>query len=62
MKRQALLKHLKEHGCELDRKGEKHFVYRNPDNSKTSSVPRHTEIENDLAQKISKDLGIPRIP
>jgi hypothetical protein len=59
MKRRALLKHLRRHGCELLREGRKHSVYWNPANRRTSSVPRHTEIVNKLALKICEDLGIP---
>jgi len=59
MKRRALLKHLRRHGCELLREGRKHSVYWNPVNRRTSSVPRHTEIVDRLARKICKDIGIP---
>lgn len=40
------------------REGKRHSVYYNPRTSKTSTVPRHVEIENYLADKICKDLGI----
>jgi len=59
MKRRALLKHLKRHGCELLREGSKHSVYWNPANRKTSTVPRHTEVMDQLVRKICKDLDIP---
>lgn len=52
MKRRALLKHLKRHGCELLREGIRHSVYWNPANRMTSSVPRHPEIVDKLARKI----------
>jgi len=61
MKRQTLIKHLKKHGCELFREGAKHSVYWNPDNRKTTAVPRHSEILNNLARKICEDLGIPTV-
>jgi mRNA interferase HicA len=61
MKRRALLKHLKRHGCELLREGKRHSIYWNPADRKTSSVPRHTEIVDRLARKICKDLGIPTL-
>ncbi len=60
MKRHALLKHLREHGCELFREGANHSVYWNPKNQRTSAVPRHMEISDRLARKICKDLGIPQ--
>lgn len=59
MKRRALLDHLRQHGCRLRREGANHSVYWNPANGRISTVPRHTEIDNNLARKICKDLGIP---
>ena len=59
MKRRALVRHLEEHGCELLREGGRHSIFVNPALGKTSSVPRHTEINDDLAKKICKDLGVP---
>jgi hypothetical protein len=47
------------HGCRLLREGAKHSVYFNPTNSQTSAVPRHREINEFLARKICRDLGIP---
>jgi len=61
MKRRALLKHLQKHDCEVLREGGRHTVYWNPKNNRTSTVPRHTEVDNKLARKICDDLGIPRI-
>jgi predicted RNA binding protein YcfA (HicA-like mRNA interferase family) len=60
MKRRALLKHLKQHACELLREGSRHSIYWNPANRRTTSVPRHREIVDKLAIKICKDLGIPK--
>lgn len=59
MKRQDLIRHLESHGCRLLREGAKHSVYFNPANSRTSAVPRHREINEFLARKICRDLGIP---
>ncbi len=59
MKRHQLLRHLKAHGCELRREGANHSIYRNPATGETTPVPRHTEIADNLARKICKDLGIP---
>jgi len=59
MKRHELLRHLKEQGCQLLREGTRHSIYFNPENRKTSTVPRHAEIANKLARKICKDLEIP---
>jgi mRNA interferase HicA len=59
MKRRDLLQHLETHGCELLREGDKHSLYVNPANNQTSAVPRHREINDFLARKICRDLGIP---
>jgi mRNA interferase HicA len=59
MKRQALLKHLRQHGCELFREGANHSIFWNPTSQKTSAVPRHMEVSDKLARKICKDLGVP---
>lgn len=61
MKRRALLRHLKEYGCELLREGTRHSVYWNTATRQTSTVPRHSEIVDTLAHKICTDLGIPVI-
>ena len=58
MKRRVLLAHLKKHGCRFLREGGRHTVYVNPTLKKVSTVPRHTEIPDNLARKICKDLGI----
>lgn len=59
MKRRDLVRHLEQHGCALLREGANHSIYVNRAAGKTSTVPRHTEINNDLAKKISKDPGVP---
>ena len=58
MKRKDLLRHLERAGCEFLREGRRHTVYYNPKNLKTSTIPRHREINNFLARKICRDLGI----
>lgn len=59
MKRRQLLRHLKKHDCELYREGSNHSLYYNPVDRRTSAVPRHTEIADNIARKICKDLGVP---
>ena len=59
MKRRALVRHLEEHGCELLREGANHSIFVNKAAGKTSAVPRHTEINDDLAKKIYRDLAVP---
>ena len=58
MKRGDLLRHLEGCGCRWDHEGSRHSVYKNPANGKKTSVPRHMEIDNRLARKICKQLGI----
>ena len=60
MKRRDLVRHLERHGCEFLREGGKHTVYVNRAKGKSSSVPRHREINEYLARKICKDLEVPR--
>jgi len=45
----------------LLREGGSHSVYLNPGNRKVSTVPRHREINEDLARRICRDLDIPRL-
>lgn len=59
MKRHDLIRHIESHGCRLLRDQGKHTVYVNPVNNRTSAVPRHREINDYLARKICRDLGIP---
>jgi mRNA interferase HicA len=58
VKRRALLTHLSAHGCTLVREGAKHSWWGNPANGRRSAVPRHSEIDDLLARKICRDLGI----
>jgi len=59
MKRKELLAHLARNGCKLLREGSRHSWWLNSALNKRSSVPRHSEINDFLAEKICKDLGIP---
>jgi predicted RNA binding protein YcfA (HicA-like mRNA interferase family) len=58
MKRKDLIRHLLKNGCIFVREGAKHSIFFNPLLKKTSTVPRHNEIDNFLAKKICRDLGI----
>jgi mRNA interferase HicA len=57
MKRSALIKHLSHHGAYLIRQGKRHSIYQREEFK--TEVPRHTEIVDELARKICKDLNIP---
>lgn len=61
MKRYALLKHLRKHGCYLKREGHSHSLWCNPLTGITETIPRHNEIPNKLATKICKALSIPKV-
>ncbi len=58
MKREDLIRHLRRNGCVFIREGAKHSVFFNPVVMRSSTVPRHSEINNFLVKKISRDLGI----
>lgn len=58
MKRNKFVKYLEQNGCVFTREGSNHTLYKNPNNGKVSTVPRHPEIREDLCRKICKDLGI----
>jgi len=57
MKRRDLIKHLAENGALLLREGGRHSIYQR--GKYRTEVPRHTEIVDELARKICKDLEIP---
>lgn len=59
MKRRDLIRHLEAQGCEMLREGGSHTVYVNRAKRKTTTVPRHREINDFLARKICQDLEIP---
>ncbi len=57
MKRKDLLKKLKSMGCVLVRHGGKHDWYQNPKTRVSQPVPRHNEINENLAKHILKMLS-----
>ena len=61
MKRRRLIKHLRKHGYFLVREGKRHAVWGNPLMNTKTPVPRHTEIDNQLAKEICKQLAIPTL-
>lgn len=58
MKRKDLImiKRITSAGCELVRHGSRHDLYRNPKTDKKQPVPRHREVDEDLAKHIIKEL------
>lgn len=59
MKREALLKHLRRHGCYLKREGAAHSLWTNPKTGHLEAVPRHAETPDLLARKICRALSVP---
>ena len=60
MKRREFIRHIEHFGCVLLREGAKHSRYVNlADPRRTSTIPRHTEIDDLLARKICQQLGVP---
>jgi predicted RNA binding protein YcfA (HicA-like mRNA interferase family) len=58
MKRKDLIRHLTKEGCLFIREGARHSIFYNSLLKRTSTVPRHKEINNFLAKKICRDLGV----
>jgi predicted RNA binding protein YcfA (HicA-like mRNA interferase family) len=54
VKRRDLIKRLEEMGCILVRHGAAHDWYTNPNTKQSQPVPRHTEINENLAKSIIK--------
>jgi len=61
MKRKDLIKYIVDEGCIFIREGAKHSVFFNPLVKRSSTIPRHNKIDNFLARKICRDLGIKEI-
>jgi len=58
MKRSDLIRYLRKNNCIFIREGARHSVFFNSLAKRSSTVPRHTEIDNLLAKKICRDLGV----
>ncbi|MBE0427648.1 MAG: type II toxin-antitoxin system HicA family toxin [Nitrospirae bacterium] len=57
MKRKDLIKKLTDSGCVLVRHGGRHDLYKNPTTGKKQPIPRHNEIDENLAKHIIKELA-----
>lgn len=57
MKRKELIEHITQHGAFLLREGRRHSIYQR--GKYRTQIPRHTEIVDELARKICRDLSIP---
>ncbi|WP_417910618.1 type II toxin-antitoxin system HicA family toxin [Candidatus Electronema sp. PJ] len=58
MKRKEFIRYLESHGCLLLRHGANHDIYLNPNNGNKQPVPRHSEIDDQLARHIRKHLAL----
>jgi len=58
LKRNKFLKHLRNNNIEFHRHGKKHDVYKNSNNGKKSTIPRHPDIDEVLCDLICKQFGI----
>jgi hypothetical protein len=56
-----LIDHPRRHGCEMAREGTRHTIFSNPTNRAKAPVPRHSEIDNRLANKICRELDTPPV-
>lgn len=56
MKRKDLIKQLEEMGCVFIRHGGKHDWFQNPKTKISQPIPRHNEINENLAKHIIKML------
>jgi len=57
MKRKELIHQLTSAGCVLVRSGSRHDLYKNPVTGKKQPVPRHNEIDENLARHIIRELS-----
>ncbi len=57
MKRKDLIKKIEGMGCIFIRHGGRHDWYQNPKTKISQPIPRHQEINNNLAKHIIKILG-----
>ena len=57
MKRKELIEHIARQGGFFSREGRRHSIYRK--GRYRTQIPRHTEIVDELARKICRDLNIP---
>jgi predicted RNA binding protein YcfA (HicA-like mRNA interferase family) len=59
MRRKELIKHIISQGAVFVREGRRHSIYAK--GKHRTEVPRHSEIIDELARKICRDLEIPFI-
>jgi predicted RNA binding protein YcfA (HicA-like mRNA interferase family) len=61
VKRNKLIKHLYENECFLTREGKRHSIFTNSITGKSTTVPRHPDINDFTVEDICKQLDIPQM-
>lgn len=62
MKREALLRELRQAGCVFKRHGANHDIWTNPVTSRSAPVPRHAEVAEGVVRRIRKQLNLKAPP
>ena len=62
MRRRDLERHLRAHGCALDREGARHSWWAAPGGRPRAALPRHHEIKPGVVRAICRQLGVPEPP
>ncbi len=57
MKRKKLIKRIHAAGCVFVRHGDRHDLYKNPKTGKKQPIPRHVDIDENLAKHIINELA-----
>jgi mRNA interferase HicA len=57
--RSDLLQMLRRYGCYRKREGKRHTLWCNPQTGRVEAIPRHREIDEELAKKILRNLSLP---
>ncbi|MCL2068238.1 MAG: addiction module toxin, HicA family [Treponema sp.] len=57
MKRNLLLKEIRKRGAVFIRHGRRHDIYENPKSGVVEQIPRHPDIEENLARNIIRHLS-----
>jgi len=62
MRKRDLERHLRDHGCRLERQGAGHEIWLNPANEQETTLPRHRDIKPGTVRSICRRLEIPPPP
>jgi len=57
VKRNLLLKEIRRRGAVFVRHGKRHDIYENPKTGIVEQIPRHSDVEENLARNIIKNLS-----